>query len=902
MALASDVQNCNSDVHRITNFLEMSLDFIDSRKFSYFCFFLSHHLNNFFPRKGDKYKYARFSNQDTDKRCMNIVELADKDGELDHFVYYLDKYCEKHARQSWPQLFYNEISRTAQYLQLAAELDDEPNPIEIRMYDFMAEKKIDMKLFCFKIPDYLKAIGRDIGNIFRQIGLDGRDIYQEVINEAVINGNLHYLLFCIIKFWFEHRRAQCSELLRYFFHKDLCELYTKCKKENNLKSIQELGKLIKKFTIKEKRYIKAYTPGRAIMGKGFSISLGILPKNDQAVNGAKECLLRLNAGFKDDMVVWRGEIKVKIKSYVPKHVLIIHKKKSKIQVQEPHDDVQWFDFEMKASTSGELNLRFNPKQGWKKICDDIEVKLIIESPPGPTGEGVRIIQLLELFFLFQHAYSDISSENRKIQAELFERIKEQEKEKVQLQEVLACRELELSEILELLQTLVHQNTKSFYRKKYRIKDGAIHSGFQSIFKYGLFVFPPLVMSYQLITLTYKPELERLVKSVLHRLPKPWSKRLYYSISDNENRIVGVDLGTSYSSIAIPGKLRGNHERIENNVTLLKDETGQWLIPSVVVKDEKDIEYVGRQAKDRVDDKPLPIISSKRYLGEKALLPFGKSNLLPEEVSTRILRHLKRVAEKHDGKSNKAVISVPAHFEKRQLQKTREAAVAAQFEMIEFIKDPVAAAMSYCSEDNSIRTIMTYDLGGGTFETTLIKKQGEDFEVNGYKWAHDINGTELDKKLVDWMVKQLELIGYPLAIARDSSESHALMLLAEEAKIVLSVDNIFKIKKKKAGVSSPVITLVSKIKHIKRETYETIIREDIERTIQLCRDLLREKELDKRDIDEIILMGGGSYIPLVSRRLKEEFASCRLRREYPCHCVAAGAAVRARQIESRNRGN
>jgi len=364
-------------------------------------------------------------------------------------------------------------------------------------------------------------------------------------------------------------------------------------------------------------------------------------------------------------------------------------------------------------------------------------------------------------------------------------------------------------------------------------------------------------------------------------------------------LLGIDLGTTYSVVATPQKLEGKYFQNVRGVTVIKDSSNQRLTPSVVALSPQGELVVGRRAKSLAGRSPAPILFVKRHMGEDTELELGDRRLLPEMVSAEILRFLKEMVEKQLGEEvEEVVVSVPAYFDTGQKQKTREAAELAGLTVGEIVQEPVAAALSYCAEDErDPLTLMTYDLGGGTFDVSLLRRKEGTFEILEFDGDPRLGGCDFDKRLARWIVDRLSA-GYALDLDPQSPEWSQVLLWAETAKLKLTDHELFEIRELNTGIVDARGEPVSVDGlEISRETFENLISEDVERTIQLCRRALEKAELRPEDLDEIVMVGGSSRIPLVSRRLEEEFGR-RPRLADPDLAVAVGAAIVARSLGRR----
>lgn len=364
-------------------------------------------------------------------------------------------------------------------------------------------------------------------------------------------------------------------------------------------------------------------------------------------------------------------------------------------------------------------------------------------------------------------------------------------------------------------------------------------------------------------------------------------------------VIGIDLGTTYSVVATPQKREGKYFETVGDVTIIKDDYNQRLTPSVVAVNSQGELLVGRRAKNLVGQQSIPIMFVKRTMGEERAFELGKRRLRPEEVSAEILRYLKALAEKQLGEAiDEAVITVPAYFTTIQKQKTLEAGELAGFAVGEILQEPVAAALTYCHDDDrDPLTIMTYDLGGGTFDVAILRKQEGVFEIKAFEGNRNLGGYDFDKRLVHWMIDQLQAQGFQIDIRADSPEWSKLLVLAETVKTKLTDLEVHSVQEQNTGIvdarGEPVVIELE----ITREIFEGLIKDDIEETMRLCRQALKKAGLEASALDEIVLVGGSSRLPFVARRLEAVFGR-RPRLFSPDLCVAIGAALMARRLSRR----
>lgn len=379
-------------------------------------------------------------------------------------------------------------------------------------------------------------------------------------------------------------------------------------------------------------------------------------------------------------------------------------------------------------------------------------------------------------------------------------------------------------------------------------------------------------------------------------------------------VVGIDLGTTHSSVGSPDVLR-NAGYVVGQVTIITDSYGRKTHPSVVAVGPDGSTIVGYRAKQRMGLQPAPVAFVKRDMGTTKKFRLGERECLPEEVSAEILKYLKNMAEERLGESiQKAVITVPAYFDQLQREATRKAGEIAGLEVVNILQEPVASALVYMVKDprDPLR-IMVYDLGGGTFDVTVIERREGQFQVLAFDGDPFLGGYDFDKAIVNYIVEKLCAQGYKLDFdlensPEDKANFHNLLFnVAEPAKIALSSGPDTHIRKTSTELfpdknGEPLVIDL----YLTREEFENLIqgeigdeerpeRKTVERTIGLCKRALAKAGVTEEKIDEIIMVGGSSYIPLVQRRLREDFGKEPQLVE-PDLAVAVGAALNAREFE------
>ncbi|MBI1735964.1 MAG: Fe-S protein assembly chaperone HscA [Candidatus Rokubacteria bacterium] len=372
-----------------------------------------------------------------------------------------------------------------------------------------------------------------------------------------------------------------------------------------------------------------------------------------------------------------------------------------------------------------------------------------------------------------------------------------------------------------------------------------------------------------------------------------------------SRIIGIDLGTTNSLVAYVDEKTGFPR-------VIPDAHGHGLLPSVVSFTPDGV-LVGEDARRQLVRRPRSTVYSVKRLmgrgyddvkGELRYLPFtvvptdgivriqvDGREVTPPEVSAVVLRSLKERAERHFGEAiEKAVITVPAYFNDGQRQATRDAGRIAGLDVVRIVNEPTAASLAYGLDRLKSGVIAVYDLGGGTFDISILRVQDGIFEVLATNGDTHLGGDDFDRVLMLWLLeniqaahhRELECAGIDLA--RDGDAMQELRLAAEAAKIRLS------------GVERTALTIpfgdFAYHREISRADIERLIAPLVEKTLGPCRQALRDAGLATSDIDEVVLVGGSTRVPLVRRRVHDVFGKVPHSQLNPDEVVALGAAVQA----------
>ena len=350
-------------------------------------------------------------------------------------------------------------------------------------------------------------------------------------------------------------------------------------------------------------------------------------------------------------------------------------------------------------------------------------------------------------------------------------------------------------------------------------------------------------------------------------------------------IIGIDLGTTNSEVAV----------VENGVvSVIADAEGRKMLPSFVGLGEGGEILVGEPARNQYILYPERTVKSiKRRMGEDTQVQMAGQSFSPQEISAVILKRLKAVAEDYLKKPvHKAVITVPAYFSDAQRQATREAGEIAGLEVVRIINEPTAAALAYEARHEGRKRILVYDLGGGTFDVSVVSIEDDVVEVLASHGNNKLGGDDFDAKIVEHIVGHVQA-----QHALDLNESRQAMArvgrAAEKAKRGLSDAPYVRIEEEylaeKEG--APVHLALE----LSRYEYEDMIAEYIDETLEAVHIALSGANLTASDIDEILLVGGSTRTPVVGERLFAEFNLEPQRNIDPDLCVAMGAAIQAGMI-------
>jgi len=342
-----------------------------------------------------------------------------------------------------------------------------------------------------------------------------------------------------------------------------------------------------------------------------------------------------------------------------------------------------------------------------------------------------------------------------------------------------------------------------------------------------------------------------------------------------SKTIGIDLGTTNSCVAV---YEGGEAKVIVNAE------GERTTPSVVAFKNGEIN-VGGTAKRQAVVNPDTISSIKRLMGTNKKVKANGRDYTPEEISAMILSDLKKTAEAYLGEDvKKAVITVPAYFNDAQRQATKNAGKIAGLEVERIINEPTAAALAYgLDKQDESQTILVYDLGGGTFDVSILELGDGVFEVKSTSGNNHLGGDDFDQRIIDYVVKDIKK-EHDIDLSDDKMAMQRIKDEAEKAKKTLSSST-------KATISLPFIAQgVSYETELTRAKFEELVDDLVESTLEPVRKALSDAKLKASDIDKVILVGGSTRIPKVQELVKNELGKEPSKGVNPDEVVAMGAAI------------
>ena len=348
------------------------------------------------------------------------------------------------------------------------------------------------------------------------------------------------------------------------------------------------------------------------------------------------------------------------------------------------------------------------------------------------------------------------------------------------------------------------------------------------------------------------------------------------------KAVGIDLGTTNSEVAI----------VENGqVRVLPGEDGDLIFPSCVGFSDTGKLLVGREALRQYAAAPERTVKSiKRWMGTEHKTTLGDKEYLPHEVSAMILRALKQRAEKALGSTiTQAVITVPAYFTDAQRQATKTAGEIAGLEVLQIINEPTAAALAYDLRSEETEQVVVYDLGGGTFDVSVVEITGEVTEVLASHGNNRLGGDDFDR-LLQLHLAALFRKQHGVDVPDDAATQARLLRAAEQLKIDLSSHAFATVRE--AFLGSKGKTALHLEIEVARADFEKLIRPLLTETLEAIDRALADANRETDEIDRIILVGGSTRIPLVQEMIEEHLGQTPTDGIQPDLCVALGAALQA----------
>jgi len=354
------------------------------------------------------------------------------------------------------------------------------------------------------------------------------------------------------------------------------------------------------------------------------------------------------------------------------------------------------------------------------------------------------------------------------------------------------------------------------------------------------------------------------------------------MSDREF-VVGIDLGTTNSVIA--------WMKPDGSIEVIPNAEGSRLTPSIVAFTKTGEILVGEPAKRQmILNSERTIKSIKRKMGSDYKVRIDDKEYTPQQISAYILMKMKKDAEQYlGGRIKKAVITCPAYFNDAQRQATKEAGQIAGFEVLRIINEPTAAALAYGLDKKKEQKVLVYDLGGGTFDVSILEISEGVIQVIATSGNNHLGGDDFDQRIIDWLAEDFKK-QHGIDLREDKQALQRLRDAAEKAKIELST-------KLETDISLPYIAATSSgplhlETRLTRSLYESLVRDLVEMTRGPIERALGDAKLSPRDIDEVILVGGMTRTPMVQRLIYEIFGKEPNKSVNPDEAVAIGAAIQA----------
>jgi len=342
-----------------------------------------------------------------------------------------------------------------------------------------------------------------------------------------------------------------------------------------------------------------------------------------------------------------------------------------------------------------------------------------------------------------------------------------------------------------------------------------------------------------------------------------------------SKTIGIDLGTTNSCVSV---FEGGEPKVIVNAD------GDRTTPSVVAFKNGNIN-VGKTAKHQAVTNPETISSIKRLMGTDEKVKANGREYTPQEISAMILGKLKKDAEAYLGEPvTKAVITVPAYFNDSQRQATKDAGKIAGLEVERIINEPTAAALAYgLDKQEKTQTILVYDLGGGTFDVSILELGDGVFEVKSTSGNNHLGGDDFDQRIIDYIIKDIKK-EYDVDLSDNKMALQRIKEEAEKAKKTLSSSS-------SVDIQLPFITAeINYDTTLSRAKFEELVDDLVQSTLEPVRKALKDAKLSASDIDKVILVGGSTRIPKVQEIVKKELGKEPSKEVNPDEVVAMGAAI------------
>lgn len=345
------------------------------------------------------------------------------------------------------------------------------------------------------------------------------------------------------------------------------------------------------------------------------------------------------------------------------------------------------------------------------------------------------------------------------------------------------------------------------------------------------------------------------------------------------KIIGIDLGTTNSCVAV---MEGKETKVIPNLD------GNRTTPSVVAFKDGEVQ-VGEVAKRQVITNPNTVYSIKRKMGTNQKVQIENKSYTPQEISAMILRNLKESAEAYLGeKVTEAVITVPAYFNDAQRQATKDAGKIAGLDVKRIINEPTAAALAYgIDKTDKEQTVLVYDLGGGTFDVSILELSDGTFEVISTSGDNHLGGDDFDQRIVEWLTDEFKK-ETGVDLSKDKMALQRLRDASEKAKKELSSIT-------SSQISLPFISMTSSgpvhlEKNLSRAKFNELTHDLVQRTVEPVRRALADAKMKASDIDQVLLVGGSTRTPAVQDTVKSILGKDPNRSINPDEVVAMGAAI------------